>query len=505
MTALSKLQLKQLWKAYFQPTSADFSNLIDSWADYNFTATGTSAVARPVISKLGDIVSVKDFGAVGDGVTDDTAAIQAAISALVAAGGGTLYVPSGAYRVSSRITATCGGQQHISVKGDGRYQSVFDFSGAASLGLHLNSTSMLDNQLPSFEVRDVGFITSRDNAGTAIEFSYANSNNIDATVLAENVAIAQNVDRISDQGSGYGYWTTGIKCTNARNGEIRNLHCFGEMQKSPSSSRGVWLAGESTAFVVSDSLFLEWTTGIEAGGTSEGLYIDNTDIVYCRYGARHNISSGGEPQFTAVGCSFNCSDVGVWLTNSIGSVVADSLFFAASALDAGPWPEWTGVKIDGVNSRFNKIVGCTFTKESQRTGDITVGMDFNQGRGYSESANHFFGLSGNELTYGVIIRSGVSNVRVDSNGIYEYVTSRLANSGTQSIKQKLVQAGTATVSSAAVISFPQAFDEAPVVVAGHVGTNTGSDVTVTAVSATAFTVHHGFGGAAAISWIAAGN
>jgi hypothetical protein len=35
MTALSKSALKALWKAYFQPTSADFSNLIDSWTDYN--------------------------------------------------------------------------------------------------------------------------------------------------------------------------------------------------------------------------------------------------------------------------------------------------------------------------------------------------------------------------------------------------------------------------------------------------------------------------------------
>ena len=34
MVALSKTALKNLWKSYFQPTSADFSNLIDSWADY---------------------------------------------------------------------------------------------------------------------------------------------------------------------------------------------------------------------------------------------------------------------------------------------------------------------------------------------------------------------------------------------------------------------------------------------------------------------------------------
>lgn len=82
MTALSKLQLKQLWKAYFQPTSADFSNLIDSWADYNFTQGGASAVQRPVQSKLREIAfSVRDFGAVGDGTTDDLAAFNAALAA----------------------------------------------------------------------------------------------------------------------------------------------------------------------------------------------------------------------------------------------------------------------------------------------------------------------------------------------------------------------------------------------------------------------------------------
>lgn len=72
------------------------STTVTSSDNVTYTPAGTGAVATTVQEKLRETVSVKDFGAVGDGVTDDTAAISSAIDA-----GNTIIFPAGTYIVAS--------------------------------------------------------------------------------------------------------------------------------------------------------------------------------------------------------------------------------------------------------------------------------------------------------------------------------------------------------------------------------------------------------------------
>ena len=69
----------------------------------SYLPAGTGAVITTVQAKLRESVSVKDFGAVGDGVTNDTAAIQAAITAST---GKELIFPAGYTFLSGPLTAS---------------------------------------------------------------------------------------------------------------------------------------------------------------------------------------------------------------------------------------------------------------------------------------------------------------------------------------------------------------------------------------------------------------
>ncbi len=72
--------------------------------------------------KVDRVLNTKAFGAKGDGVSDDTKAIAACISACGQAGGGTIYFPPGKYVVASTIQVN---HSHVSIQGAGWGNTIF--------------------------------------------------------------------------------------------------------------------------------------------------------------------------------------------------------------------------------------------------------------------------------------------------------------------------------------------------------------------------------------------
>tara|TARA_X000001382_G_scaffold58660_1_gene40284 strand:- start:3414 stop:6350 length:2937 start_codon:yes stop_codon:yes gene_type:complete len=92
---------------------------------------GVGAVTTTVKAKLDETVSVKDFGATGDGVTDDRAAIQQAINT-----GKNVFVPAGTYILGSQVDVI----NDVVVKGEGE-GSIFKCKDSTLMNMFVSTTA----------------------------------------------------------------------------------------------------------------------------------------------------------------------------------------------------------------------------------------------------------------------------------------------------------------------------------------------------------------------------
>lgn len=114
------------------------------------TATG-STTARTLAARFAERVNLKDFGATGDGSTDDTAAIQAWLAAITA--GKVGYAPNGTYKFTSALSSAA---TRIAIIGDGPFQTVFKYAGASTtadlLTIGDGSTVISNHYLHGFRI-----------------------------------------------------------------------------------------------------------------------------------------------------------------------------------------------------------------------------------------------------------------------------------------------------------------------------------------------------------------
>jgi hypothetical protein len=125
--------------------------------------------------------NVRDYGALGDGLTDDTAAIQATISAAV--GLGVVFVPAGTYVLTGELSISGG---YVSMLGVGQRLSILkctstvtcltitssaDGGLVADLGIHLavnGAQSIRITDSPFTAIRRCAFIGSTDYFAAAV-------------------------------------------------------------------------------------------------------------------------------------------------------------------------------------------------------------------------------------------------------------------------------------------------------------------------------------------------
>ena len=119
-------------------------------ASVSYQPSGTGAVTTTVQAKLRESVSVKDFGTVGDGVTDDTAAIQAALDS-----GNDVFIPTGTFLHSGLVISNIGqtvygfGNNHILKLKNGANKSSINVSAnyvtIKDISINGNATGQTNN------------------------------------------------------------------------------------------------------------------------------------------------------------------------------------------------------------------------------------------------------------------------------------------------------------------------------------------------------------------------
>lgn len=104
---------------------------------YKAYSDATERNPKDVITEIQ--LSVKSYGAVGNGVADDTAAIQATITKVASLGGGIVYVPPGTYFLSAALTIT---SNNVHIVGAGPGASTLKQSNASAGVLAFTTTAV---------------------------------------------------------------------------------------------------------------------------------------------------------------------------------------------------------------------------------------------------------------------------------------------------------------------------------------------------------------------------
>jgi len=346
----------------------------------SYNQGGLGAVNTTVKAKLQETVSVKDFGAVGDGVTDDTAAIQAAIDA---ASGAAVWFPLGVYLITDTVENTTATEIHLLSEGKAVINAGGNVSNVAMFRLGGNGTTT------HLTVKGLRF---NGNHGT-----YA-SNDRMLQLEANHVLVEDcSFEGYGDEGvysTQYGqtaetYFTTILNCY--ADGGSRGFYCNGGGSKH--------VEGCTVKNTTGGPIYLQGDPD-DAGGTDNGIGYGQGKMIgnltvdcfsggqirhcangviagnICRNPTTRGFTLGNSQGSTAItGNTLIIDDDGITLTGPAISIDVVETSPAASAIDGNVVVSGNTLQNISATSTIPFGIRCTGVKNILITGNLVGGTN----------------------------------------------------------------------------------------------------------------------------------
>lgn len=242
----------------------------------------TLAIAK---KRLG-IISVRDYGATGDGTTDDRAAIQAALDSINSAGGGALYFPNGTYLVSGTLTV----YSNISLVGQSRWKAVVKLADAAVGPLFDCSgvdgtpkTGMVFENLHLQHKLAIAGSPTADGKGALIFANYSGWSSVKNCVFSNYTFAGISLLRTKVNAIFMFSWQIQ---GNVFNGNVTNKAI------DNSCYYGVWCETAAEYVDISGNMFFYMQEGVRLKNTANMRIVGNT-MDACNHGVKHESDGYG--------------------------------------------------------------------------------------------------------------------------------------------------------------------------------------------------------------------
>lgn len=383
---------------------------------------GTGAVERASKDKLNEFLSVKDFGALGNGVADDGAGIQACFTAAVSAGK-TVFFPSGTYLSSVKIS-TSGAS--VSVQGAGVPVTKVVFT-ATTGGFEFALDAQGSGIPPDQFYFDGLTIESRAAVSTpALSATWATYQpNAQGNTWISNVNIVRKAD-------GTGSFTDGIKLNKCIVGFISRVVLLGDDARV--SARGINLI-DTVGIRITDFDINRYATGISITKVSavqtEGICITNGFIYDINTGLVVNTAIHINVSNTHININGSGATTGVSFVSVSQSSIQDGclIYVGGAVADAANQDGIQMTSCNGVTIAGNQFTGVTPANTRYAISLLTSS--------YNTIAHNNISL----MDTGLFIASGTSN-NVVGNFFFTNASTHFADSGTTTYRVGNSDSGT---------------------------------------------------------------